>query len=154
MTHIAVAEPAPPAPRVRAHQRGVTLMELLIAMVVVGILAAIAIPSYRSYVIRVQRTEAKSALLATAGALERCFTRFNAYDDEDCAAAQELPRTLAEGRYQIQAPTLTAGSFVLHAVPQAGQTEDAECRTLTLDNRNERGVAGGATRDAQHCWNR
>jgi type IV pilus assembly protein PilE len=136
------------------RQRGVTLMELLTVVTVLGILTSISVPTYRQYVMRAQRTEAKSALMARAGALERCFTRFNAYDDEGCAAAQELPRMLAEGNYQIQAPTLTAGSFVLHAVPQAGQTKDADCRTLTLDNRNERGVTGGATQDAQHCWNR
>jgi type IV pilus assembly protein PilE len=136
------------------RQQGVTLMELLTVVVVIGILSAISVPTYRAYVIRAQRTEAKNALLATAGALERCFTRMNAYDDDDCEAANELPRTLAEGNYQIVADTLDPGFFELHAVPQGGQTEDDECQTLTLDSRNERGVTGGATRDAQFCWNR
>jgi type IV pilus assembly protein PilE len=145
-----------PGPRARGpgRQRGVTLMELLTVVTVVGILSAISVPTYRSYVIRAQRTEAKNALMATAGALERCFTRYNAYNDADCAAADELPRTLAEGNYQIQAPTLDAGRFVLHAVPQGGQTEDTECQTLTLDSRNERNVANGATKDRLFCWNR
>jgi type IV pilus assembly protein PilE len=129
-------------------------MELLTVVTVVGILSAISVPTYRSYMIRAQRTEAKNALMATAGALERCFTRFNAYDDDDCAAAEELPRTLAEGNYQIQAQTLEPGLFVLHAVPQGGQTEDEECQTLTLDSRNERNVTNGATKDRLFCWNR
>lgn len=144
------------AGRVRPHdrQRGVTLMELLTVVVVIGILSAISVPTYRSYVIRAQRTEAKNALMSTAGALERCFTRFNAYDDAGCAAAGALPQALAEGHYEIQADTLDAGRFVLHAVPQGGQEEDAECQTLTLDSRSVRGVAGGATKDAAFCWNR
>ncbi|MCC6170692.1 MAG: prepilin-type N-terminal cleavage/methylation domain-containing protein [Gammaproteobacteria bacterium] len=152
--HIGLATTSRATRPVRARQHGVTLMELLTVVVVVGILSTIAVPTYRSYVIRAQRTEAKNALLATAGALERCFTRFNAYDDANCAAANELPRTLPEGNYRIEADTLEAGNFELHAVPLGGQTEDAECRTLTLDLRNERGVTGGATKDAQFCWNR
>ena len=138
-----------------AHrQRGMTLMELLTVVTVIGILSAISVPTYRSYVIRAQRTEAKNALLSTAGALERCFTRFNAYDDDDCEAANELPRTLAEGNYEISASTLAAGAFTLHAVPKGGQVEDTECQTLTLDSRNQKGVTNGATGTWERCWNR
>jgi len=46
------------------HQRGVTLMELLTVIVILGILASIAFPSYRTYLIRAQRAEAKTALLS------------------------------------------------------------------------------------------
>ena len=151
---VSIAARRAPRPPARAGQRGVTLMELLTVVVVVGILSAISVPTYRSYVIRAQRTEAKNALMSTAGALERCFTRFNAYDDAGCAAAGALPQTLAEGNYEIDADELEAGSFELHAVPQGGQAEDGECQTLTIDHRGTRGVTGGATRDAQFCWGR
>jgi type IV pilus assembly protein PilE len=136
------------------RQRGVTLMELLTVVTVLGILTSISVPTYRQYVMRAQRTEAKSALMARAGALERCFTRFNAYDDDDCEVAGSFPEDLAEGHYTITAPTLTAGTFTLNAVPMGGQQDDTDCRTLTLDSRNQRGVAGGATRDAMYCWSR
>jgi len=136
------------------QQRGVTLMELLTVVTVIGILASISVPTYRQYVMRAQRTEAKAALMARAGALERCFTRFNAYDDADCLVAASFPEALAEGHYTITAPTLTAGTFTLNAVPMGGQENDADCQTLTLDGRNQRGVAGGATRDALYCWSR
>src|SRR5262249_29419776 len=63
----------------RKANAGVTLMELLTVVVIVGILSAIAIPSYRGYVIRANRADAKTGLLATAGSLERCFTRDNTY---------------------------------------------------------------------------
>ncbi|MCP5471262.1 MAG: type IV pilin protein [Sinobacteraceae bacterium] len=153
-SNISIVHDLPGPAGIGRRQHGFSLMELLTTLVVVGILSAIAVPTYRSYVIQAKRTEAKSALLATAGALERCFTRFNAYDDSQCAAAAELPRTLIEGNYQIQAQSLTAGAFMLHAVPQAGQTRDTDCQTLTLDHRNNRGVAGGASKDAQFCWSR
>lgn len=142
------------APGGARRQRGMTLMELLTVVTVIGILSAISVPTYRSYVIRAQRTEAKNALLATAGALERCFTRYNAYNDADCEAANDLPRMLIEGNYEISADVLEGGRFTLHAVPKNGQTEDTECQTLTLDQRGERDVTDGATKDGQFCWSR
>jgi type IV pilus assembly protein PilE len=136
----------------RKKNSGVTLMELLTVMVIVGILAAIAIPSYRSYNIRANRADAKTALLATAGALERCFTRFNSYDPDDgCAVV--LPTTSSEGLYTISgAPTAT--TFVLTATPVAGkgQDDDAKCANFTLDNANTKGVTG--TLPARECWSR
>ncbi len=140
--------------RTGRSQRGVTLMELLIVVVVVGILSSLAVPSYQRYVMRAQRASGKSELLATAAALERCFTRLNAYNGADCVAATGLPRTVAEGRYQLQANALTAGAFTLWAVPQGQQVKDNECKTLTLNSLNARGVTGGATQTSQYCWSR
>ncbi|MBX3704484.1 MAG: prepilin-type N-terminal cleavage/methylation domain-containing protein, partial [Steroidobacteraceae bacterium] len=57
---------------IRKSQRGMTLMELLIAMVVVAIIAAIAIPTYRQQVMRSNRSNAKVVLVQTAQNLERC----------------------------------------------------------------------------------
>ena len=71
------------------RQRGMSLIELMIVVVIVGILAAIAIPSYRAYVIRSNRADAKVALLSTAQNLERCYTNSTpyAYNSANCLAA-------------------------------------------------------------------
>ena len=58
-------------------QKGVTLMELMIVVVIIGILAAIAYPSYRAQVMRSHRSDAKIALERAAQTLERCFTNSN-----------------------------------------------------------------------------
>ncbi|MCS6947401.1 MAG: type IV pilin protein [Steroidobacteraceae bacterium] len=134
------------------QQRGVTLIELLITVIVVAILAGVALPGYRQYVIRAQRADAKTQLQQLAAALERCFTRFNAYNHADCAAQTSLPRLIGGGRYQLQARALTAANFTIAAVPQGAQTDDTECRTLTLTSANVRGVTDGATRTAAYCW--
>ena len=135
-------------------QLGMTLVELLVSVVVVGILTSVAIPGYRQYMIRAQRAEAKTELSQLAGAMERCFTRFNAYDHADCAAQTSLPRLVGAGRYRLQANALTAADFTIAAVPQGAQADDTDCKTLTLDASNTRGVAGGATKPAVACWSR
>lgn len=62
-----------------ARMRGVTLMELMIVVVVVGILTTIAYPGYRQYAARAKRTEAKSALLQIATMQERFYLQNNTY---------------------------------------------------------------------------
>ena len=73
------------------RQRGMTLMELLVVITIIGLLAAIAYPSYRAQVRRSNRTEARVALEQTAGALEKCYTRYMVYNDlTNCPTANQF----------------------------------------------------------------
>ena len=142
------------------RQRGVTLIELMVVMVVVSILASIAVGSYRQYTLRAGRAEAKAALLQQQNNLERCFTRFNRYDPTLPAGDQcvTLAADLATGietegrRYVITAPTLTATTFELRADPRTGggMTDDAKCTRFTVNQAGQRNSAGSATRE--ECW--
>jgi type IV pilus assembly protein PilE len=136
----------------RRKNAGVTLMELLVVIAIVGLLAGIAIPSYRNYVIRANRADGKAALLSIAGALERCYTRFNSYTEDD-GCAVPLPANSTEGKYTINATTRTATTFTLATTPVdgEGQEDDTDCGNFTLTNTNLKGVTG-ATRPAQECW--
>ncbi|MEP7243211.1 MAG: type IV pilin protein [Gammaproteobacteria bacterium] len=134
----------------RKNMQGMTLIELITVMLIVGILTAIAVPSYRAYIIRSNRTEAKVALLSTAGAFERCFTRFNKYDQAGCVT---LPVPTEGGNYSISLGAAPApDTFSLKAEPQGEQAKDTGCKTLTLNSAGARGATG--TKPQAECWGR
>lgn len=129
--------------------RGITLIELLIVVVVIGILAAIAYPSYQQQVRKTKRADGKAALLDTAQQLERCYTRFSRYDDGNCGVV--LPTNSPDEFYVISAEALAAATFTLEATPQGDQVNDALCGTLRLTSTGLQGSLG-ADADANDCW--
>jgi type IV pilus assembly protein PilE len=133
------------------RQQGVTLMELMVVMVVIGILAAIAYPSYRAQVMRSHRSDAKIGLERLAQTLERCYTNAMPKTYVGCVASP----VATENNYYTIAITPTATSFSLTATALAGQLDDDDCRSLTLDNVNRRTAktAADANNDAA-CWGR
>ncbi|HET6628789.1 MAG TPA: type IV pilin protein [Woeseiaceae bacterium] len=130
------------------RMRGITLIELMIVVVIVGILAAVAYPSYQNHVRKSKRSEGKAQLMETAQELERCYTRFGRYNDGNCPVA--FPLTSPEGHYVLTA-TLTAVSFTLDATPQGAQADDTECGVLRLTSAGVQGSLGADT-DANDCW--
>ena len=146
-----------PHNRMRVHaQQGVTLLELMIVLVIIGVLAVTAIPAYRGYTERVQRTEAKSALLRVATNQERWYLQNNTYTAN--FADLGFPGGLSEnGVYLLDftvAPDTT--QFTVRARPAAAggtngvnQTEDDACQAFTLDQAGVRTAAPDTNGD---CW--
>lgn len=138
----------------RRRQVGVTLIELLIAVAIVAILAAIAYPNYRQYALRGNRTEAKVELMEIAQELEKCYTRFGTYQSANCLTYTDLtdgtPRPSEGRRYLISLDLgkTDRNTYFLQAVPQAGQMSDT-CGTLTLDEIGTRGHGGPVD---PKCW--
>lgn len=130
--------------------RGITLLELMIVVVVVGILAAISYPSYMDQVRKTRRSDGKAELMQTAQQLERCYTRFSRYDAGNCAVV--LPYTTPEGFYVVSAAAaVTASTFTLAATPQGDQVKDTKCGVLRLNNTGQQGSLG-VDADANNCW--
>lgn len=139
------------------QQVGFTLIEIMITVAIVGILAAIAIPSYRDSVARSHRAEAKAALLDDAQFLERYFTENNRYQDAG-GNSPTLPviKSPREGTasYNITVVTPTATTYTLTATPIVGAAMGGDgCGAFTLGNFGQKDVVG-ASLDKDRCWNR
>jgi len=122
----------------------------MIAVAVVGILAALAFPSYQNYVLESGRADAKAALYGASQTLERCFTRYGAYDDAACPMQQGDTEMSENDKYQLTVTATTSTTFDLTAAPQGPQTKDGECANFTLDHRGDKGVSGSGT--VEDCW--
>jgi type IV pilus assembly protein PilE len=135
--------------------RGITLIELMVVVVVISILAAIAIPSYRRYVIRANRTDAKTALLSVSQNLERCFTNSTpyAYNSAVCAAAVPLPFNEPAGNYRISG-VLAANTYTLTATPQGTQVQDTQCANFVVTQAGQQTVSGTLSATPEACWRR
>lgn len=128
-------------------QRGMTLIELMIVLVVIAVLAGIAYPSYLNQVQKSRRADGISALNDAAMIMERCRSDNASY--VGCEAGVDA--TSENGYYTIAATaaaTDTTWSFTATAV--GTQADDGKCATLTLDSQGIRGSTGSA--DADTCW--
>ena len=80
----------------RKSDRGLTLIELLMVILIVGILAAVAVPTYSNYMIRARRADAKTALEQIRGAQEMWRAERGTYaiDDGNGTAVAKLQNTM------------------------------------------------------------
>ena len=143
----------------RIKLRGFTLSEMMIVVAIVGILAAVALPTYRNYIIRAARVQAQTELLELAGLQEKIFLNSNNYAFNVTAAyngtaAGGLGRTSGQtkdGRYNLSLDiTVPSQTFVLTATPAAGGTQVGD-GTISISESGKRtcnptcGPQGAAT---------
>jgi len=116
------------------RSQGFSLIELMIAVVIVGILAAIAIPMYSDYVTRSRRADGQATLMQVAQELERCYTQFSKYNDNSCSVVNGgvVSETSDQGFYVVTANKLDESAFTLTATPQNEQADDTDCGELKL----------------------
>jgi len=155
------------------HERGFSLIEVLLVLAIVGLLSQVALPRYDAHVQRVHRTQAQQQLLALSQRLAQQHSFSGSFarspqasqDDihDDWLRAQGLNRwpthaSDAAQRYRIRfldgAPQ--AQQHTLLAEPVGGQSSDP-CGVLMLDQRHVRGAGGVLDSRAEltrRCWSR
>ena len=139
-----------------AHQRGFTLIEILIVVAIIGLLVGIALPAYQGSVLRSGRAEAKNELLQVASDQERFFSSNNTYSTDPIPldGAVDTTRVTQNSLYSIAVAACAGGAitncFVATATAQNTQTDD-DCTTLTFSSTGVRGATGAST---DECWQR
>lgn len=118
--------------------RGFTLIELMVAIAIVGILSAIAYPKYQQYVLRTHRAEASKLLLTAANIQERQLADYGSYTDNLELLGVAANGSTASGRYQLQVILADSISFELTASAQGAQSADKDCMVFTLDHTGQR----------------
>ncbi len=137
---------------------GFTLIEVMIVVVVVGILIAIALPSYESSLQKGRRADAKSALLRVASRQEQYMLDRGTYVDDmvELGFAAD-PMVSEEGHYQVVATDCNGGTgdldrcYLLTATPRVGspQVKDARCTSFVLNSNGAKTATGS---DPDSCW--
>ncbi len=137
---------------IRKKQLAFTLIELMITVVIIGILAAIAMPSYQQYTVRAARAAAKADMLNLAQLEERYYTNNYAYlalaaPPTVTAWKNYSGSSMADRKYNIDvAVVANPASYTITATP-ANNFSDTYCGTLTL---NSTGVKTSSI--AGECW--
>lgn len=147
--------------RLESHQRGFTLMELMIVVVIIAIISSIAYPSYTQYIVSSKRTTAASALLRVADRQQQFFMDNKTYtgdltnlgfaanpwvlsDTGNSVAAGD-----ADAVYSISLSNVTAITYTATAAPLHGQLDrDTECGSLALDQAVTKSNSAGG----DDCW--
>jgi type IV pilus assembly protein PilE len=129
--------------------RGVTLIELVVVVAIVALLASIAVPSYRQYVLRSNRAEAKAALLNVASAQEKFYLQNNTYTSELTDAPPSglgLGSTTQTGLYTIEVDGADDEGYTATATATGPQAQDSNCAELSIDQ------IGTRTATSDNCW--
>lgn len=133
-----------------ARAAGFTLIELMMAIVVVAILVSIAVVSYESAMVKSRRGAAQACLGEAAQYMERFHTSNMRYDQDVDGGAVALPACSSDVTpyYDITlvAAALAADTFTVQAAPKGRQaTAETRCGTMTINQVGTRTPATG-------CW--
>lgn len=129
-----------------SHVAGFTLIEVMIVVAIVGILSAVAYPSYKANIVKTRRADIQQKLVSYAQALERYYSTNGRYVSSGTTCGVATPADADSTRYYTWAVTATSGgaagcaanTFFVTVTPVTGSTQ-AGNGNQTLDNTGAKG---------------
>lgn len=118
-----------------------TLIELLIALLIIGLLLTISYPTYTHHILKLHRAEAQTGLMKIAEKLEQYYSLQGSYQ-----GAHTPPLSETFYRFEITANT---DSFLISAIPIGSQARDA-CGVLSYDQTGKKAMSGQGK--PEECW--
>ncbi len=134
----------------KKSNQGFTLIELVITVAIVAILAAVALPAYKSQTDKARLADGKALLTNMSQQLERCYTKFGRYNAAGCTVVNGTAKTSDDSFYTVTPAGITATTYTLTAIPQGAQASEAFCANLSLDQAGQQTFSGTGT--VQQCW--
>lgn len=136
------------------YNKGFTLVELMIAVVIVGILASVAIPAYTQYTVRAKRAAAESFIMSVANKQEQYILDARQYTDTLGTGGLGLTAPAdVSAHYNITITNVgaTPPTYTINAVPTGSQaTNDTKCGTVSINQAGTKGKTGTGT--LGDCW--
>lgn len=141
-------------------QKGFTLIELMIVVAILGILAAIAWPSYQEQVRSGRRADAQGALMGLAQAMERHFTENGSYEGAAAGGADigapaifpaEAPLDSGNKTYDLWVDGDPA-AYIIEARPKGAQAGDGTLRLTSSGQRSWDSSGDGSFSTSENCW--
>lgn len=135
-------------------QNGFTLIELMITVAIIGILAAVAYPSYTQYIVKSNRSAAETFILGVANKQEQYMLDARQYAaDLATLGLSNLPSEIS-GNYTVNVTadnTAAPPTYTVTAIPTGTQaTRDTQCGAVTIDQSGTKGEGGTGT--VTDCW--
>ncbi|CAH9063717.1 Fimbrial protein [Pseudoalteromonas holothuriae] len=132
----------------RSFSNGFTLLEALIVLVIVGIIASFAYPSYQQFLIKAARSDAMVVLLDAANRQEQYFVDNRIYTNK--LSDIGVPNTTDKGYYSITV-TVDDNKFEFKATPISGPVlGDTQCSALMINELGQKLSDGSSS--SEHCW--